>query len=228
MGSWESCDWSRSPSGIGSVSELVGCTIVRCEIDKGADAFRFTLDNGESFSLHHEQDCCECVDLEDVCGDVSDLVGAPLVVAEESRQDDPAATASATWTFYRFATAKGDVSLRWYGVSNGYYSETAVLYWWEPEEPPAPPAPPSISIDALPPLEDGWKWVATSSPTLVELWSPLWRMGFLTLTSGAVQTYLWSAMAARKPSDAVDTGADLNMWNAAKALCAAAGVRTLL
>lgn len=62
-------------------------------------------------------------------GDIGDLVGVPLLRAEEStNRDDPPASEygppdSWTWTFYRFTTIKGSVQIRWLGTSNGYYSE---------------------------------------------------------------------------------------------------------
>jgi hypothetical protein len=87
--------------------------------------------------FYHAQDCCENVSIEDICGDLQDLVGDPILVAEEiSNADRPSDVEdlyyeSSTWTFYRFATVKGTVTVRWLGTSNGYYSES--VYVSEPE-----------------------------------------------------------------------------------------------
>jgi hypothetical protein len=65
------------------------------------------------------------VSIEDIVGDLDDLIGAPLLRSEERTQDDPSREYdSGTWTFYEFATIKGSVTIRWYGSSNGYYSES--------------------------------------------------------------------------------------------------------
>lgn len=91
----------------------------------------FTLDNGQRYHQYHEQNCCESVCIEDIEGELSDLVGKPILQAEESISgenpkgiDVPEYQDSFTWTFYKLATIKGYVTVRWYGESNGYYSES--------------------------------------------------------------------------------------------------------
>ena len=86
----------------------------------------------ERFVFFHQQDCCEHVSIEDVCGELQDLVGEPLLMAEEVEGQTPvdfdeAEHESVTWTFYKFATRKGYVDVRWLGESNGYYSEGVSL-----------------------------------------------------------------------------------------------------
>jgi len=41
-----------------------------------------TTVKGEKYQLYHQQDCCEDVYIEDICGDLDDLLGVPLLQAE--------------------------------------------------------------------------------------------------------------------------------------------------
>lgn len=105
----------------------------------------FTIIDGEEYSLYHLQDCNETVTIEDICGDLNDLIGEPLLVAdevvnmgrkslpteeqvrlqiEEANGEGPFRDGSETWTFYKMGTRKGSVTIRWYGTSNGFYSES--------------------------------------------------------------------------------------------------------
>jgi len=99
------------------------------------DMIKFVTVDGEVYNMYHSQDCCECVSIESVVGDVQDLIGVPLLVAEESSSGENPEGAevseyqdSFTWTFYKLATIKGYVDIRWYGESNGYYSESVSLH----------------------------------------------------------------------------------------------------
>jgi hypothetical protein len=96
----------------------------------------FTCDT-HRFFFEHVQDCCERVAIEEIIGDLSDLVNSPILTAEEvSSEGTPAPVKEYLpecyeWTFYRFATAKGSVTVRFLGESNGYYS-IGVSHWESP------------------------------------------------------------------------------------------------
>jgi len=93
------------------------------------DELELVTTTGERWRFHHYQDCCESVTIESIDGSLDDLIGSPLVMAEETvrRPLDDARGETETWTFYRFATVKGYVTVRWHGTSNGYYSEEVTV-----------------------------------------------------------------------------------------------------
>ena len=113
------------------ISELVGKTITSIEgLEIDSDEVYFICSDGSKFLMYHEQDCCETVSIDDICGDVEDLLNTPILKAEKVSSDasdveHEDADCSATWTFYHIHTIKGTVTIKWYGTSNGYYSERA-------------------------------------------------------------------------------------------------------
>lgn len=143
------------------VKDLLGMTIMEVNgLEPRSETVVFTTNEGRKFQMHYYDDCCASYSVEDVIGDIKDLIGSPLTMAElvVSGEPDAATIAerkaayekkkaedgenfypygpspengwkdeSETWSFYKFATVKGYVTIRWYGSSNGYYSETTTF-----------------------------------------------------------------------------------------------------
>lgn len=116
------------------ISELVGKIILAITSGKGVnapaladDVIVFTTDNG-TYQMFHEQNCCEHVYIDDIAGNIEDLLHTPILEAyEESNREHPSEEEAITWTFYRLTTIKGTVTIKWYGSSNGYYSEAVTF-----------------------------------------------------------------------------------------------------
>ena len=118
-------DWESSAK----IEDMVGKVFTRVTGGVGDGELVFETET-ERFVFFHNQDCCESVDINDIVGDLEDLVGEPLLMAEEVSGyvgPEPEYADSYTYTFYKFATRKGYVDVRWLGESNGYYSESVSL-----------------------------------------------------------------------------------------------------
>lgn len=75
-----------------------------------------------TFIFYHEFQCCEDVQINDVCGDLKDLIGKPILLAEKRTEDIEEEYALTKYTFYEFANINGNITVRWHGTSNGSYS----------------------------------------------------------------------------------------------------------
>lgn len=112
---------------------MVGEEVLNLLINREDDTVKFFFKD-VTVTLYHSQDCCECVVIDDVNGEVSDICGQILEVAEvrTNEMDDTLAEQpkksvwddSNTWTFYTFRTIKGSLDIKFHGSSNGYYSES--------------------------------------------------------------------------------------------------------
>jgi hypothetical protein len=112
------------------MESMIGKVFTQVTGDRGSGQSVIANDR-ESYVFAHIQDCCESVTVDDIVGDLQDLVGTPILVAEEANGTVPESyqcNESCSWTFYKFATFKGWVDVRWLGESNGYYSESVDLF----------------------------------------------------------------------------------------------------
>lgn len=111
-------------------SILKGKTLKSVEVDRKKEQITFIDTEDNTYCLWHAQDCSESVFIEDIVGDINNLIKTPIVMAElvvdttkELPPSDRIEDESYTWSFYKLATIKGYVTIRWFGTSNGYYSE---------------------------------------------------------------------------------------------------------
>lgn len=109
--------------------EIVGKTVVSI-VERDTETIEFAFTDGSRYLMYHDQDCCESVDVDEIIGsDLAAFVGETILLAETAESDDPpkenelGKDDSWTWTFYKLASMWCNATIRWYGTSNGYYSE---------------------------------------------------------------------------------------------------------
>lgn len=125
--------------------KIRGQTVVEIDgMSEGSEEVVIKTKEGGKLTLRYEQDCCASCSICQVDGDPLDLLGLPLIMAEEDgnvpehdmkteKGDEYGyGDESFTWTFVKFASVAGYVTLRWYGSSNGYYSEAPTAYYEGP------------------------------------------------------------------------------------------------
>ncbi len=118
-------------------NELVGekITEVRIEEHYYDETIVFETESGSMYYLYHVQDCCESVSIEDIDNDLQKLVGTTVIEAELSYNHEDSSDGSQTWSFYKITNDNADhFTIRWYGESNGYYSETVTFKKYTPLE----------------------------------------------------------------------------------------------
>lgn len=110
------------------IAEMIGKTPVDIKVERDSDDYiKLTFNDGTYCKFYHSQDCCESVTIEDINGDFDDLIGYPILVAEE--RTGGGENFWGTYTFYTFRGIGGSVDVRWIGTSNGYYSERVDIKW---------------------------------------------------------------------------------------------------
>ena len=106
------------------VSVMLGETLVNAE-RVGNERLYFTTASGKKYLMHHKKRRGEVEYIRSIAGDIGNIVEEPLLIAEEVPSEDTPPEEFVQgddcyiWTFYKFATRKGCVTVHWYGGSHG-------------------------------------------------------------------------------------------------------------
>lgn len=113
------------------IEDLIGKTLTSIKVADDKETITFDTSDGDKYQMIYYQDCCASCSIDEINGDLEDLLNSPIIKASENSNSDQGAREdyddSYTWTFYDLATIKGSVQIKWYGSSNGYYSESATF-----------------------------------------------------------------------------------------------------
>lgn len=71
-----------------SVVDMLGKTLKTIEVSIEKDEIHFYTIHDEHYVMYHRQDCCESVTIEDIVGNLKDLVDSPLLMCEEQTKDE--------------------------------------------------------------------------------------------------------------------------------------------
>lgn len=118
------------------ISSLVGKTITSLYWDQ----YKSELTMIDSDGIHHSLGGISgdggCVYVEDVNGNLDDLLNSPILMAEEKTAP---ADGSSIWSnyqdrhfFYEIATIKGAVHMRFFGEAGAYYAAEAWFHSYKP------------------------------------------------------------------------------------------------
>ena len=110
------------------MNRLIGKTML--SVERSGDGINFITNEGQMFNLSPSDGSPNDVHvfIESIVGDLKDLIGKPILKSEESSNGSENLDPQFTWTFYKLATIKGYVDIRFCGQSNGYYCEKAEIH----------------------------------------------------------------------------------------------------
>ncbi len=111
------------------------------KINLESDRIEFILKDKGKLIAHHCQDCCEYVHIEQINGDLINIINKDITsITNEFGFDTPKTVKipewppeSITWTSLKIGSELGVVEFLWRGESNGYYSESVDFYIKENE-----------------------------------------------------------------------------------------------
>lgn len=94
------------------LKDLIGKKIINIEgLSKGSEQVTIYCEDHTYMMMGKIDDHVNESIIDDVIGDVNDLLGSTILIAETTQGSD----SLHNWTFYKISTRNGYVDIRWYG-----------------------------------------------------------------------------------------------------------------